>query len=106
MQYIATVVFVLLGLSIFNFLKSFFSRYRFGIHYYDLEEELNEDTFPEDALDLRGTPTHACICGSRVWYIQAAFENYEIATYFLEMQCSNCGSIATAPTPLDRETME
>jgi hypothetical protein len=57
-------------------------------------------------MDLRGTPTHACICGSAVWNIKAVFDNYEIATYFLDMECAECGSLATAPTPLDREGME
>jgi hypothetical protein len=28
------------------------------------------------------------------------FEEYEIAQYFLDMECANCGSIATAPTPM------
>ena len=34
------------------------------------------------------------------------FENYEIATYFLDMQCVECGALLTAPTPLDREITE
>jgi hypothetical protein len=34
------------------------------------------------------------------------FDNYEIATYFLDMECAQCGSLATAPTPLDREGLE
>lgn len=106
MQYILAIVAVLLTLSIFNALKSTIGRYRLGIYYYDLDQEPENDTFPESALDLRGTPTHVCICGSKIWNIQVAFENYEIATYFLDMQCMNCGSIATAPTPLDRENME
>jgi hypothetical protein len=69
----------------------------------------NEDigeTQESEAMDLRGTPTHACICGSAVWNIKAVFDNYEIATYFLDMECAECGSLATAPTPLDREGME
>jgi len=57
-------------------------------------------------MDLRGTPTHECICGSQVFYIRAVFDNYEIATYFLDMECVECGNLATAPTPLDRESQE
>jgi hypothetical protein len=68
-------------------------------------EDLVDSQEPE-SLDLRGTPTHACICGSVVWNIKAVFDNYEIATYFLDMECDQCGSLATAPTPLDREGME
>jgi hypothetical protein len=64
------------------------------------------DSQESDGMDLRGTPTHACVCGSRIWNIQAVFDNYEIATYFLDMECTQCGSLATAPTPLDREGME
>ena len=54
-----------------------------------------------NAMDLRGTPTHVCPCGSIVWDLKAIFENGEIATYFLDMECANCGSLATAPTPID-----
>ena len=54
-----------------------------------------------NAMDLRGTPTHVCPCGSVVWDLKAIFENGEIATYFLDMECANCGSLATAPTPID-----
>jgi len=36
----------------------------------------------------------------------SAFDNYEIATYFLDMECVECGNLATAPTPLDRESQE
>lgn len=68
-------------------------------------EDLVDSQEPE-SLDLRGTPTHACVCGSIVWNIRAVFDNYEIATYFLDMECVECGSLATAPTPLDREGME
>jgi hypothetical protein len=68
-------------------------------------EDLVDSQEPE-SLDLRGTPTHACVCGSVVWNIRAVFDNYEIATYFLDMECVECGSLATAPTPLDREGME
>jgi hypothetical protein len=64
------------------------------------------DSQETEGLDLRGTPTHACVCGSTIWNIQAVFDNYEIATYFLDMECVQCGSLATAPTPLDREGME
>jgi hypothetical protein len=34
------------------------------------------------------------------------FDNYEIATYFLDMECTECGALLTAPTPLDREITE
>ena len=57
------------------------------------EEELH--------VDLRGDPIHICICGSMVWNIQAMFDNYEISMYFTEMECSLCGTLATAPTPID-----
>ena len=56
----------------------------------------------EHVLDLRGEPIHVCICGSKLWTIQAMFEDYEISMYFTEMECSLCGAKATAPTPVDR----
>ena len=59
-----------------------------------------------NAMDLRGTPTHVCPCGSMVWDLKVIFQEGEIATYFLDMQCANCGSLATAPTPIDVRGME
>jgi hypothetical protein len=60
----------------------------------------------EKSMDMRGTPTHVCPCGSNIWSLKAIFEDFEIATYFLDMECVSCGSVATAPTPVDREGME
>ena len=54
-------------------------------------------------MDLRGTPTHVCPCGSIVWDLKAIFEDGEIVTYFLDMECANCGTLATAPTPIDMD---
>lgn len=88
-------------------IRALLDRYKFGIYYFDTHEDLDLDQDPlANAMDLRGTPTHQCICGSPVWNIHATFDDYEISTYYLEMQCSECGSLATAPTPLDRETTE
>ena len=60
----------------------------------------------DKSIDLRGTPTHLCPCGSQLWNLKVIFEDFEIATYFLDMECVSCGSVATAPTPVDREGME
>ena len=57
----------------------------------------------DNAVDLRGTPTHVCICGCVVWNVKVIFEDDEISSYFLDMECANCGSFATAPTPIDKE---
>ena len=35
-------------------------------------------------------------------FVKVMFESNEIATYFLDMECANCGSVATAPTPVDK----
>jgi len=37
-----------------------------------------------------------------LWNIKAMFDDYEISLYFLEMECAECGALATAPTPIDR----
>lgn len=55
------------------------------------------------SMDIRGFPTHVCPCGSNIWKVMVVFYNFEIAQYFLDMECANCGSIATAPTPVDRD---
>lgn len=56
----------------------------------------------DKAIDLRGTPTHVCPCGCNVWNLKVTFFDYEIARYFLDMECAQCGSLATAPTPEDK----
>ena len=38
------------------------------------------------AMDLRGTPTHVCPCGSCVWNVKVVFYESEIAQYFLDME--------------------
>jgi hypothetical protein len=44
---------------------------------------------------------HECICGSDLWKVIVHFEDYEIATYMLDMECVYCGTRAKAPTPID-----
>jgi len=96
-------VFLLIAIGILV-IRNFIGKYYFLIlEKEEIEEDMDQK---ESALDLRGTPTHVCVCGSQHFYVRAIFENYEIATYFLDMICAECGSLATAPTPLDREEMD
>lgn len=44
-------------------------------------------------------------CGSFVWLLKASFEDYELSSYFLDMECASCGTFAKAPTPLDRPSL-
>jgi hypothetical protein len=107
-------------LSIF-FLTMFFKRFKIGFYYIDKYEEavkemlnlmeINDPRYipPVDydnAIDMRGSPTHTCLCGSDVWIVKVVFKDYEIATYFLDMECLACGSLATAPTPIDRSNID
>jgi hypothetical protein len=94
---------LILSLVSASAVKNFLNKYEVLI--FD-KEDLGEEEPEPTALDLRGTPTHTCVCGSNIWYVKTVFENYEIATYFLDMLCSSCGNIATAPTLVDRENME
>lgn len=55
----------------------------------------------DNAMDMRGTPTHICPCGCNIWNLKVIFDQSQIATYFLDMECAQCGSLATAPTPVD-----
>lgn len=84
----------------------FFNKYDVLIFDKNDVEEARQEQDSLNTMDLRGTPTHECICGSQVFYVKAIFDNYEVATYFLDMQCAECGNLATAPTPLDRESQE
>lgn len=52
-------------------------------------------------IDL-GTITHVCVCGNALWNLQVQFDDYEISMYLLDMTCADCGSLAIAPTPVDR----
>jgi hypothetical protein len=36
-----------------------------------------------------------------LWRVQTIFKDYQVAMYFLDMECALCGSIATAPTLAD-----
>lgn len=54
-------------------------------------------------LDARGIPTRECpSCASTLFTVQVVFdEAYEIAQYLLNAECAICGTLVTAPTPLD-----
>ena len=56
-------------------------------------------------MDARGIPTPQCpSCASTLLKLTVKFdpETYEIDLYFLEdAECAVCGTLVTAPTPLD-----
>lgn len=55
-----------------------------------------------EATDLRFMgPIHECACGSTIWNVKVVFDDYEIAQYFLDMECTFCGTKAIAPTAID-----
>ena len=60
------------------------------------------------SMDIRGVPTTVCPCGSIVWNLKATFESDtgNIGMYFMDMECSVCGTIATAPTPEDYDVSD
>lgn len=68
-----------------------------------LDFEKNPDL---PAFDLSGIIMHECICGSDMWNLVVCFEGYEISSYMLDMKCINCGTRATAPTPIDNPNYE
>ena len=105
MKWVNRLAATLLGLIGIGVARDFFNRYEVLLfNKNDVDEARKEQQ--DTAMDLRGTPTHVCICGSQIFYLKAVFNDYEIATYFLDMECIECGSLATAPTPLDREIQE
>ena len=54
-------------------------------------------------MDHENEIHHECpVCGSDIWNVKVMFEDYEIATYFLDMECASCGTYAKAPTPIDK----
>lgn len=55
------------------------------------------------SMEYADTICHECpVCGSNIWELKVTFEDYEISTYFLDMECASCGSYAQAPTPADK----
>lgn len=54
-------------------------------------------------LNLRGIPTTSCLsCGGNLIKIDAIFdEDGELSFYMLDAECSQCGTLLTAPTPED-----
>ena len=103
MKWLNRLAGLVFGLISVGVVKNFLSKYEVLV--FD-KKDLAEDNQEQSGLDLRGTPTHVCTCGSRIWYVKSVFDDYEIATYFLDMVCAECGNLATAPTPLDREGTE
>jgi hypothetical protein len=54
-------------------------------------------------MDHENEVHHECpSCESTLWNLKVTFEDYEISSYILQMECALCGSFAKAPTPLDR----
>jgi len=58
-------------------------------------------------IDARGIPTCVCPnCGGILFEALVSFdpETYTIGMYHLDVRCNQCGTFATAPTPLDHPT--
>jgi hypothetical protein len=110
MKWLNRLAALLFGLISVGVIRDFFDKHTVIV--FDKEEDDEEvesmkdisDLKPENydnAMDLRGTPTHVCPCGCNVFNLKVIFSQNEIATYFLDMECAQCGSLATAPTPVD-----
>lgn len=65
----------------------------------------NKNRLPDKfGTDLRSLgPIHACPCGSQVFSIMAAFEDYELVWYHLDATCVNCGNLVIVPCPVDKD---
>lgn len=118
---IAFFLLAVYSLKIIKFMKTFFKYYEVLVFEKEELETLKKESqivanAPDiinfkpinydHAMDIRGTPTHVCPCGSNVWNLKVSFEDYQIAYYMLDMECVTCGSVATAPTPIDKEGTE
>lgn len=60
-----------------------------------------DGAWPNTGLDMSDTIMHTCVCGSTLWKVIVSFDNYEISSYALDMECLECNSRAKAPTPID-----
>lgn len=55
-------------------------------------------------MDARGIPTCDCPnCGSNLFKALISFDpqTYMVGMYHLDIECFECGTLCTAPTPLD-----
>ena len=116
MKWLNRLAALFFGLITLGMVKDFFDKNRILVVSDDVEDlEFGDsgmdrsiaDLRPENydnAVDLRGQPTHVCICGCFVWNVKVMFSDNKIAQYFLDMECAQCGSLATAPTPTDHGT--
>ena len=114
MRWLNRLAALLFGLISVGLIRDFLEKHtvivldkEFGEEDEDMEDitNLKPENY-DNAMDLRGTPTHVCACGCNVFNVKVIFDDYEIATYFLDMECAQCGSLATAPTPVDREGLD
>jgi hypothetical protein len=115
MMWLNRLAALLVGIISVGLIRDFLDRHTVIILDKDLDIDMDEDMDDivnlkpdnyDNAMDLRGAPTHVCACGCNIFNVKVIFEDYEIGTYFLDMECANCGSWATAPTPVDREGLD
>jgi len=61
------------------------------------------DLQPSVLQDLRGEPTTECVCGSELFYALVGFDRDTrlVGWYALDLHCAECGTLCTAPTPVD-----
>ena len=55
-------------------------------------------------MDARGIPTCDCpSCGGSLFKALVSFdpETYMVGMYHLDIECHECGTLCTAPTPMD-----
>lgn len=60
-------------------------------------------------FDARGIPTTTCpSCNGVLFKIVAQFDpvDYEIGLYMLDAECAKCGTLITAPTPIDHPSFK
>lgn len=113
MKWLNRLAALLFGMISVGIIRDFYKKYDVVVFDKEVFEDLEEDEEKvediinlkpanyDNAMDLRGTPTHVCPCGCNIFNLKVIFYENEIATYFLDMECANCGSLATAPTPAD-----
>jgi hypothetical protein len=59
----------------------------------------------QQPVDLTGEPTFACICGCKMFIVTVMWdeETRQVGWYDLIQTCKDCGTLTTAPTPIDGE---
>lgn len=58
---------------------------------------------PNGPRDFKDTVVEECLCGCNLFYVIAVFSEGDLAGYYTDAVCYDCGAWVKVPTPVDSE---